>query len=240
MIFHVETPSSLKRVGVVASMLVLLLVAGISPATALPPEEADDEKTSDAAEEEERTEPEQTDYSETVVVTASRTEQTLQDTPAAVSVIEGKQIVQAPVDDYGDILRNVAGSNTVQMNARDILFTSRAATSVIPAGQLAMVDNRTIYQDYNGFVMWDTVPLDPYEIKRVEAVRGPGSAVWRQRRQRHRQHHHQVASGDAGDEGDAGWRRGRHGVRQRDPRRGERRRQGRLQGHGGLLRAGCL
>ena len=41
-----------------------------------------------------------------------------------------------------------------------------------------LLDNRTLYLDFFGFVMWDYVPLDVKEIKQIEVVRGPGSAVW--------------------------------------------------------------
>ena len=41
-----------------------------------------------------------------------------------------------------------------------------------------LLDNRTLYLDFFGFVMWDFVPMDANEIKQIEVVRGPGSAVW--------------------------------------------------------------
>jgi iron complex outermembrane receptor protein len=41
-----------------------------------------------------------------------------------------------------------------------------------------LVDGRSLYLDFFGFVMWDFLPTNPLEIKQIEAVRGPGSAVW--------------------------------------------------------------
>jgi hypothetical protein len=43
---------------------------------------------------------------------------------------------------------------------------------------LALLDGRSIYQDFFGFVMWDFLPVNLNEIKQVEVVRGPASAVW--------------------------------------------------------------
>lgn len=115
---------------------------------------------------------------ELTVTTASRTEQDLHETPAAVTVITPAQIAQTPMDDYGDLLRNVPGLNLTQISARDVNITGRLATNSLSTYNLVLMDNRSIYLDFFGFVMWDFLPLDPKEIKQIEVVRGPGSAVW--------------------------------------------------------------
>jgi len=113
-----------------------------------------------------------------IVVTASRSEQRLQEVPAAMTVITGVELEQIPADDYGDVLRTVPGLNVAQMSARDIQITGRSATNSLAASQLVLLDGRTVYLDFFGFVMWDLLPINPREIKQIEVVRGPGSAVW--------------------------------------------------------------
>ncbi len=113
-----------------------------------------------------------------LVVTASRTEQRLQEAPASMTVISAAELETAPVDDFGDILRNVPGVNVTQISARDVNVTSRASTNSLATSQLVLVDNRSIYLDFFGFVVWEFLPTNPYEIKQIEIVRGPGSAVW--------------------------------------------------------------
>jgi len=115
---------------------------------------------------------------EVIVVTASRTEQALNEAPAAITVIDQKTIESIPADDYGDLLRNVPGLNVTQTSARDINMTSRGSTNTLATSQLVLVDGRSLYLDFFGFVMWDFLPVNPVEIKQIEAVRGPGSAVW--------------------------------------------------------------
>ncbi|MGZ8711175.1 MAG: TonB-dependent receptor plug domain-containing protein, partial [Thermoanaerobaculia bacterium] len=115
---------------------------------------------------------------ELMVVTASRTEQLVHDVPAAVSVITSQELEQMPADDYGDILRTVPGVNVTQISARDIQVTARSATNSLATSQLVMLDGRTLYLDFFGFVMWDFLPVDVTEINQIEVVRGPGSAVW--------------------------------------------------------------
>jgi outer membrane receptor protein involved in Fe transport len=117
-------------------------------------------------------------YKETVVVSASKTEQQLVDAPATMSVIGPRALSVAPSNNYADLLRNVPGVNVTQISARDVNITSRSATSSLATSQLAVVDGRSIYQDFFGFTMWDFMPNDLDEIKRVEVIRGPASAVW--------------------------------------------------------------
>ena len=64
------------------------------------------------------------------------------------------------------------------MSARDINVTSRGATGTLATGQLALLDGRSLYQDFFGFVMWDFLPVNLNEVKQIEVIRGPASAVW--------------------------------------------------------------
>ena len=68
--------------------------------------------------------------------------------------------------------------NVTQTSARDINITSRGATSTLSTAQLALVDGRSIYLDFFGFVAWDFLPVNPDEIKQIEVIRGPASAIW--------------------------------------------------------------
>jgi iron complex outermembrane receptor protein len=115
---------------------------------------------------------------EVIVVTASRTEQALHEVPAAITVLQAEQIEQIPADDFGDLLRNVPGMNVTQLSARDVNMKTRGATGSLETGQLVMLDGRSLYLDFFGFVMWDFMPVSTNEIKQIEIVRGPGSAVW--------------------------------------------------------------
>jgi outer membrane receptor protein involved in Fe transport len=138
-------------------------VASQSPAQQPPP---------DAEEEPEIT------YEETVVVTASRTEQALINAPATITVIDSQTIENSPGQTFADLMRNVPGMNVTQLSARDISLTSRQATGTLATSQLALLDGRSIYQDFFGFVMWDFLPVHFSEIKQIEVIRGPASAVW--------------------------------------------------------------
>jgi iron complex outermembrane receptor protein len=153
-----------------AIRVVVLLLAGTLGAAAQesrqeqapPPQEQRDDATVD----------------DVVVVTASRREEQLVNAPATMTVLGDDIIGQAPGQSVTDLLRLVPGLNTVQSSARDVNVTSRAATGTLADSLLVLLDGRSIYQDFFGFVAWDFLPIDTREVKQIEVIRGPASAVW--------------------------------------------------------------
>jgi iron complex outermembrane receptor protein len=115
---------------------------------------------------------------EVVVVSASRREEELINAPATMSVITAEMIANAPSPELVDLMRDVPGMNVSQTSARDVNMTTRAATGTLSDSTLVLLDGRSIYQDFFGFVLWDFVPVDSTEFKQIEIIRGPASAVW--------------------------------------------------------------
>ena len=115
---------------------------------------------------------------ETVVVSASKVETTLADAPVTMSVVAPAALATAPSQSFGDILRNVPGVNVIQTSARDVNLSMRQGTSTLATSTLVLLDGRSIYLDFFGLVLWDLIPSNPADIKQVEVVRGPASAVW--------------------------------------------------------------
>jgi outer membrane receptor protein involved in Fe transport len=126
----------------------------------------------------ERKEADQPRYEEAVVVTASKVEQQLVNAPATVSVISNQALASTPAQDYAGLFRAVPGVNVSQTSARDVNITSRGATSTLSTTQLALIDGRSIYLDFFGFIGWDFMPINFSEIRQIEVIRGPASAIW--------------------------------------------------------------
>ncbi len=159
-------------------LLVLFLATVVLLAPALVAGASAHQSGEQSQEEEQEEERETTNIEEVVVVTASRTEQLLLEAPTSVSVIDSADIALSPAQNYADLLRRVPGLNVTQTSARDVNMSTRSATSTLDASQLVLIDGRSVYQDFFGFVAWDLLPLDFNEIEQIEVVRGPGSAVW--------------------------------------------------------------
>ncbi len=167
----------MKAVCVVFVLLVAVLIAAPALAAQAAQNPADQQKPPEKKPAEPGQKPPIT-YEETVIVTATKVEQALINAPVTMSVIDAKLLQNAPAQNYGDLLRSVPGVNVSQMSARDVNITSRGATSSLSTGQLALVDGRSIYQDFFGFVAWDFLPINFNEVKQIEVIRGPASAVW--------------------------------------------------------------
>lgn len=116
--------------------------------------------------------------SETVVVTASRGEESQVDAAALVTIVNEQRLAAMPTQNYADVMRQIPGVNVTQMSARDFNVTPRAATNTPASSQLVMIDGRPINQDYYGYVAWDFLPTSFDEVKRIEVLRGAASAVW--------------------------------------------------------------
>lgn len=117
-------------------------------------------------------------YEEAVVVTASKVEQQLVNAPATVSVVTADVIASTPATNYAELLRGVPGVNLSQTSARDFNITMRGAASTLATSTLAVLDGRSLYLDFFGFVAWDLLPVNPNELRQIEVIRGPASAVW--------------------------------------------------------------
>ncbi len=117
-------------------------------------------------------------YEEQVVVTASKVEQQLVNAPATMSVVTGDVLASTPSTNYAELLRAVPGVNMSQTSARDYNITMRGASSTLATSTLALLDGRSIYLDFFGFVAWDLLPVNPNELRQIEVIRGPASAVW--------------------------------------------------------------
>ncbi len=117
-------------------------------------------------------------FGDTVVVTASRTEVRVVDAPVTTSVVPAATLETTASTNVGEALRSVPGVNVIQLSARDVQVTSRQSTGPIANSQLVLMDGRSIYLDFFGLVLWDTLPANQGDIEQIEVVRGPASATW--------------------------------------------------------------
>ena len=115
---------------------------------------------------------------ETIIVSATRTEILESESPVAISVITALDLERTPADDFGDLLRTVPGLNISQTSARDINVTGRGSTNTLSNSLLTLMDGRSTYLDFFGINMWDMLPVQANEIQQIEVIRGPGSALY--------------------------------------------------------------
>lgn len=116
---------------------------------------------------------------ESVVVTASKTIEQVDKSVATVTVIPERQIRQMGARNLLDVLRVVPGLSIGQSASSIRQIEVRGVTSTFSERVLIMLNGHPV--DHNLFwggstMVYDDLPID--NVKRVEVVRGPGSALY--------------------------------------------------------------
>jgi outer membrane receptor for ferrienterochelin and colicins len=112
--------------------------------------------------------------SEAVVVTASKREQSLEEIPVSVSLVDSKTIQERNSITIDDALRYVPGVNMIQsqVNIRGMSGYSRGIGSRV----LLLLDGLPLLTGDTGEISWETIPT--LQVDRVEVVKGSGSALY--------------------------------------------------------------
>jgi iron complex outermembrane receptor protein len=95
-----------------------------------------------------------------------------------MEIITAKDIRRSGAFDVPGVLRHVLGIDFLQwtndqpdigVNGYDQAFSQRV---------LVLVDGRQVYADYFSFTPWSTLPVELADIRQIEVVRGPSSALF--------------------------------------------------------------
>jgi iron complex outermembrane receptor protein len=115
---------------------------------------------------------------EETISIAVRHEQPISQAPSDVYVISDEDIRQSGATDIPTILRRVPGMEVMQMSGADYNVSVRGDNQIRANKLLVMVDGRSIYIDAQGNVYWKNIPVTLPEIKRIEVLKGPASAIY--------------------------------------------------------------
>ncbi len=114
-----------------------------------------------------------------VVITATRTENSLKNLPVRVNVIPTSMIRQQATQTIDDVLRTVPG---IQVDRPFGIFSSKATVSMRglsgkeQARFLVLLDGIPLNKSDGGTVDWNMI--DPESISRIEILKGSGSALY--------------------------------------------------------------
>jgi iron complex outermembrane recepter protein len=114
---------------------------------------------------------------ETVSISA-RYEEPISDAASNVYVITDDDIRQSGATDIPTVLRRVPGMEVMQTTAAEFNVSVRGDNQLNANKLLVLVDGRSIYVDAQGTVLWRMIPVTLPEIKRIEVLKGPASAVY--------------------------------------------------------------
>ncbi len=109
-----------------------------------------------------------------MVVTASRHEQSRQDVPVSIAVVDASDIAARAVVTVDEALRTVSGVNMTldQVNIRGSSGYSRGVGSRV----LLLIDGLPFLTGDTGEISWEAIPI--YQIDHIEIIKGAGSVLY--------------------------------------------------------------
>lgn len=113
-----------------------------------------------------------------VVVTATRTQQSIREVPASVSVLSREQIEQSTATTVDQLLQGIPGVYAARMDASSPNRIAQTYTRGLPGNSrtLVLLDGIPMNVLYDGQVDWSQ--LSTQDIERVEVVRGASSGLY--------------------------------------------------------------
>ena len=121
--------------------------------------------------------PTDTSVMEDIVVTASRSEQTSDQAPAATSVITREEIEKFNIETLDEALK--FETNAYHRNGMGILMTSKPINlRGIPGSErtLILLNGIPMNSGFNGDVNWNNISMN--NVERIEIIRGSGSSLY--------------------------------------------------------------
>lgn len=106
------------------------------------------------------------------VVSASRQQLSLTESPSSVTILSRDMIAGMPVFDLADLLRIAPGFQSFKANASIHAVTLHGQANRFPRRLEIRVEGRTAYTPINSAVSWGSLGLVPDDIERIEVVCG--------------------------------------------------------------------
>jgi iron complex outermembrane receptor protein len=117
-------------------------------------------------------------FGEPITTSVTGKPQRASEAPGDITIITQDDIRRSGADNIPDILQFVTGINIRRYSFSDAQISVRGYDSPSNPRLLVMVDGRQIYLDDYGYVAWNALPVQLGEIRQIEIVRGPNSALF--------------------------------------------------------------
>lgn len=117
-------------------------------------------------------------FGEPVTTSATGSPQRESDVAATMIIITAEDIHRSGARDIPGVLKSVPGVNVLQTSNDHSDVAVRGYNQAFSPRLLVLVDGRQVYADYYGFTPWSTVPVELADIRQIEIVKGPNSALF--------------------------------------------------------------
>jgi iron complex outermembrane receptor protein len=111
------------------------------------------------------------------VTTAAKFKQPLSDAPSPTMVITEKDIKLSGAANLQELFRSLPGVDLYIASASSTYVTIRGHDNM-PNNILTMINGFPVYEDFFGTTLWEILPITLDDIKQIEIIKGPGSALY--------------------------------------------------------------
>ncbi|MEP3114282.1 TonB-dependent receptor [Nisaea sp.] len=117
-------------------------------------------------------------FNEPVTTGATGTPQRVSDVPLNMTILTAEDLRRSAARNIPEALRRVPGVNVRQTGVNSYNVGIRGYNQTAAERILILVDGRQVYQDYFGLIEWSAIPVAMSEIKQIEVIKGPNTALY--------------------------------------------------------------
>ncbi|ESQ89375.1 hypothetical protein ABAC460_12760 [Asticcacaulis sp. AC460] len=117
-------------------------------------------------------------FGEPVTTSATGSPQRSTEVPVDMTIISAEEIKRSGATDIPTILSRVAGVDILPFSAGASELSVRGYNQARSPRMLVLINGRQVYLDHFGYTDWYTLPVALGEIRQIELVRGPNSALF--------------------------------------------------------------
>lgn len=117
-------------------------------------------------------------FGEPVTTSATGQPQRVPDAPVTMKIITAEDIRRSGATNISDALRHSVGVTVWQWTRFNADVSVRGYNRAFSPRLLVLVNGRQVYNDDYGHVAWETIPVQLEEIRQIEVVKGPNSALF--------------------------------------------------------------
>jgi len=117
-------------------------------------------------------------FGEPVTTSATGSPQRASDVPANMEIITAADIRRSGADNIPDVLQFVAGMDFRRYSSSQAEVSVRGYNQPNSPRLLVLINGRQVYLDDYGRTAWQALPVQLDEIRQIEVVKGPNSALF--------------------------------------------------------------
>jgi len=117
-------------------------------------------------------------FDEPVTTSATGKPQRASDAPVTMEIITAEEIRRSGATDIPEVLRAYSGMSVQRSTMGGVDVGMRGYNAAFNERILVMINGRQVYLDHFGYVEWASLPVSLEEIRQIEVVKGPNTALY--------------------------------------------------------------